>query len=136
MAIFANTDAYVSVNSVDLSDHVVSVSWNETTDTVETVAMGDTAVQLKPTFSRGSISLEFQQDFAASNVYATLLAAKGTSITVAYRPTSAAASATNPERDTKFIVTEVPIIDGSIGEIATVSVTWPMDGSVINVTTS
>ena len=136
MGIFAHTDAVVTVNSVDLSDHITSASWTETTDTVETVAMGDTLVQLKPTFSRGSISIEFQQDFAASSVYATLLAAKGTSVPVTYRHISDAASATNPEMSTNAIVTEMPVADGSIGDIMTISVTWPFDGTAITRVTS
>lgn len=131
MAIFANTNAYVEVNSVDLSDHVVSVSWDEMTDTTESVAMGDTDVTVKPTFSRGSISIEFQQDFAASSVYATLVAAKGTSVAVAYRPDAGTIGATNPEMQTNAVVTEVPVAGGGIGDIMTISVTWPFDGTGI-----
>lgn len=131
MAVFANINAYVTVAGVDLSDHVVSVGWNESTDTVETVAMSDTLVTVKPTFSRGSISIEFQQDFAASNVYATLVAAKGTSVAVEYRPDAGTVGATNPTMQTNAIVSELPIADGSIGEVMTVSVTWPFDGTAI-----
>ena len=131
MAIFANTDAVVTINTVDLSDHLVSVDWNESTDVVETVAMGDTLVTVKPTFGRGSISLELQQDFATSSTYATLVAAKGTSIAVTYKHTSATTSATNPEMQTNAVVTEVPVASGGIGSIMTLTMTWPFDGTTI-----
>lgn len=131
MAIFANTDAVVSINSVDLSDHVVSCEWVETTDTVETVAMGDTDVTVKPTFQRGTFNVEFQQDFAASNVYATLTGVKdgAAAVAIAYRPTSGAIAATNPEMQTNAILTSMPVIAGGIGDIATITASFVFDGT-------
>lgn len=128
MAIFANTNAYVEVNSVDISGWIVSAEWNETIDTVETVAMGDTDKTRKATFKDGSISLEFHQDFAASATYATLVAAFGTSVPVAYRHDAGTIGATNPELQTNAIVTEMSF-GGKIGDIVTTSVTWPFDGT-------
>ena len=127
MAIFANTNAHVSVNAVDISGWVVSADWNETIDTVETVAMGDTDKQRLPTFKDGSISLEFHQDFAASATYATLVAAFGTSVPVAFRAVNGTISAINPELQTNAIVTEMTF-GGKIGDILTMSVTWPFSG--------
>ena len=128
MAIFANTNAYVEVNSVDISDWVVSAEWNETMDTVEAVAMGYTHKARKPTFRDGSISIEFYQDFAASATYATLVAAFGTSVPVAFRHDAATIGATNPEMQTNAIVTEFSL-GGKIGDIPTTAVTWPFDGT-------
>jgi hypothetical protein len=130
MAIFAHTNCHVTINSVDLSDHVVSAEWNETTDTVESVAMGGTDVVVKPTFQRGSFSVEFQQDYAASEVYATIAAAldANVSIAVEYRADAASVSATNPTMQTNCVVTEFAQ-GGGIGEIATTAFTWPFDGT-------
>lgn len=135
MAIFADTDSVVTVNSVDLSDHLLSSNFNQEADTVETVAMGGTWVATKPTFKRGSVSLEFQQDFAAGSVHATLNPLLGTSTTLTYKPTSAATGTTNPLQTVTVVVTEVPVSDASAGEISTISVTWPFDGAVVETDT-
>ena len=134
MAIFADTDAAITVNSVDLSSWVVSSNLSIEADTVETVAMGDTWVEVKPTFQRASLSLELQQDFAASAVDVSLNALVGTSVAFVYKPTSAAVSATNPSYSGNVVVTEYHPSDQSAGEIASFSVTWPVDGAVTRAT--
>jgi hypothetical protein len=45
-------------------------------------------------------------------------------------PTSGSLSATNPKHSASALVTELPIIDGSVSDLATVSVTWPLSGAV------
>lgn len=131
MAIFANTDAFVSINAVDLSSYVVSCEWVETMDTAETVAMSDTDVTVVPTFARGTFSVEFNQDFAASQVYATLTGVHdgAAAVAIAYRHTSGAIAATNPEMQTNAVLTSMPIISGSIGEIATITCQFVFDGT-------
>ena len=130
MAIFAHTNCHVSINAVDLSDHVVSAQWNETMRTTETVAAGGSDVQRDVTFADGSFSVELHQDYAASEVYATLSAAfdAGTAIAVEYRADAGAASATNPTMQTNCLVTEFSQ-GGPIGDYATTAFTWPFDGT-------
>ena len=130
MAIFAHTDCFVSIAGVDLSDHVISAEWNETVQTVETVAMGGTDIVRKPTFADGSFSCELQLDYAAADVYATISAALDANVAIAiiYRADSAVVGATNPEMQTNCLVTEFNQ-GGGIGEIATTSFTWPFDGT-------
>ena len=41
MAVFLNNGVSVTVNSVDLSDHVTAVTINRTFDELEVTAMGD-----------------------------------------------------------------------------------------------
>lgn len=134
MAIFQNTDATVTINSVDVSDHVVSCEWVETFDTTESVAMGGTNyVKVLPTFKRGTFNVELQQDFAASDVYATLVAVfdadPAVAVNVTYKHTSAPTSETNPEMQTAAILTSMPIIAGAIAEIATITASFVFDGN-------
>ena len=105
MAIFADTDASITVNSVDLSSWVLSSTLTIESDTVETVAMGDTWVETKPTFKRWSLSLELQQDFAGSAIDDSLNALPGTTVAIVYKPTSAAVSATNPSYTGNAVIT-------------------------------
>lgn len=135
MAVFLQNDVQVTINSVDLTDHVASVTWTETAAELETTAMGDSNVTRIGGLKDGSISVEFHQDFAASSVYATLYTLLGTTTTVEITPVSGALSATNPKHSAAALVTELPFIDGAVSDLATISVTWPLAGPV-TVTTS
>ena len=135
MGIFADLDAHIEINSVDISSWVTSSNLSLTVDTTDTVAMGDTWVTVKPTFRRATLSLEINQGFAASAVDATLNGIVGTSVAFKYRPISGTAvSATNPDYDGNVVITEYDPSDQGAGEIASFSVTWPVDGAVTRAT--
>lgn len=135
MAVFLQNDVQVTVNSVDLTDHVASITWTESADELETTSMGDANRTRIGGLKDGSVSIEFHQDFAASSVYISLYALLGTTTTVTMTPTSGSLSATNPKHSASALVTELPIIDGGVADLATISVTWPLSGAV-TVTTS
>jgi hypothetical protein len=130
MAVFLQNDVQVTVNSVDLTDHVASITWTETADELETTAMGDANRTRIGGLKDGSVSIEFHQDFAATETYITLYSLLGTTTTVTMTPTSASVSATNPKHSASALVTELPIIDGGVADLATISVTWPLSGAV------
>ena len=130
MAVFLSNDVQIVINSVDLTDHVASVSWEETSAELSTTAMGDANETRIGGLKDGSITLELHQDFDAGETYATLYALLGTVTTVEITPTSSAVSATNPKHSVSALVTTVPVLDGSVSDLATISVTWPMSGAV------
>lgn len=125
MAAYANTDASVTVNSVDLSAAVRSAQINVKSSELDTSAMGDTWRTRIAGANDWSISIEWNQDFAASNVDATLWAALGTVVSVVFVPTSGAVSATNPSYTGNVLISDYSPIDGAFDETATVSTTWP-----------
>lgn len=127
---YMNNDLKVTVNSVDISSFVTSGTWTEQFDELETTAMGDGRRTMIAGLGSGSISLELHQSFAASETYVTLKALLGTVTTVTFTPTSASAAATNPEKSVSCLVTELPFVDGAVGDLSTISVTWPMTGDV------
>ena len=104
MAKFVLTDASVTLNSVDLSDHVSSVTLDITADEIVTTAMGDTFQSRTGGLKDGTLSIEFQQDFAASEVDATLFPLLGTTTSFVVKPTSGAVSATNPSYSGNVLV--------------------------------
>jgi len=127
---YMNNDLAITVNSVDISSFVTSGTWTEQYDELETTAMGDSRRTMIAGLGSGSISLELHQSFAASETYATLDSLLGTVTTVTFTPTSATAAATNPEKSVSVLVTELPFVDGAVGDLSTISVTWPMTGDV------
>jgi hypothetical protein len=135
MAVFMANSVTVTVNSVDLTDHITTVSgFNETCADLQTTAMGETNISRIGGLKDSSVSITFLNDFAASEVYITLAALLGTAVPVTITPTSASVSATNPKKTGTCLVTELPFIDGSVGDLAEVSITWPVTGAISTVT--
>ena len=123
MAQIVLTDVDVEVNSVDLSDHVTSVTINFDVDAVEVTAMSDTAHKFTGGLQNASATIEFQQDFASSSVDDTINGLVGTTTTVKILPTSDAISATNPSYTlTDTFVASFQPINGSVGELSMTSV--------------
>ena len=134
MAAFMLNNASVTINSVDLSDHVTSITFSEEADQLETTAMGDNNRTMIGGLKSGTIDLEFNQDLAASDVQATIRALLGTGTAVIVKNDAGATAATNPQWTFNALVTEWPSINGTVGELATASVSWPITGAVTQAT--
>lgn len=134
MAVFAATDFTVSVNAVDLTDHCASVSTDINVADLDTTAFGDSWNTRIGGLKSASVSLNFHQDYAASNVDATLWAALGTVVEVILKPTSGAVTATNPSYTFDVLVTQVQPINASVGDLAVQQVTWPVTDAVARAT--
>lgn len=123
MAHLVFTSPSVTLNSVDLSDHVRSVSLDYKADMVDDTNAGDTTRVRLGGIKDWTLTIEFAQDFAADDVDATMFPLVGTTFAIAVRPTSAAASATNPEYTGTGILESYPPLGNGIGDLATTSVT-------------
>lgn len=134
MAVFSFTDASVVINSVDLSDHVRQVTLNVSADELDDTAMGDTFRSRIGGLKDWSVSLEFNSDFAASEVDATLWPLLGTTTTITIKPTSSAVGATNPSYSGSVLVSQANPLGNSVGDLATVSVTWNGAGTLTRAT--
>jgi hypothetical protein len=131
-------DCYLSINAVALSDHVQSVTLDYSADEVEDTNMGDNTHKFMPsTLKNWSLEVEFSQDYAASEVDATLFSlVGGSAVTIAVRPTTDAASATNPEFGGAGVVLNYPPISGTVGEKKLASCTIKPSGSSADLTRS
>jgi hypothetical protein len=131
MAVFLNNGVVVTVNSVDLSNHVTSVTLNRSFDELEVTAMGDNGHKFVKGLEASSVTLDFLNDTASANVLATLQAAWGTSVTVTLKQTSAATSATNPLYTMTCLVNNTTDINGAVADLGTQSVTWNVNGTIV-----
>jgi len=134
MAEFVLSNAYLSVNSVDLSAYVTSITISQSADSVEDTSMGDTARSFIGGLKTGTLDISFNQDFAAAKTEATIYPLIGTTTTCVVKPTPSAVSATNPSYTATVLVTEWTSVEGSVGELATASVSWPITGNVAKAT--
>ena len=78
----------------------------------------------------GSLALTFNQDVASGQIDSAIWPLFGTVITFKIRPTSAAKGASNPEWSGSLLVNAWSGLEGSVGDLAEVSVTWPLSGAV------
>ena len=135
MAIYLSNGVVVTLNSIALSDHVTSATINRTFDELEVTAMGDSAHKFVKGLEASTITLDFLNDTAASNVLQTLQAAWGTTVPLTLKQTSAAISATNPEYQTTILVNNTTDINGAVGDISTQSITFTCNSPIVVDTT-
>jgi len=137
MAKVVLTNPTVILDSVDLSDHITSLSINTNYDLVEVTQVGDIAKKMVAGLEDNSVTFDFQQDFAAvsyignSGVDAVIFPKRGLKIACTVRPTTAAISATNPEYQFKCVISQWSPLSGGVGELATVQVQWPIFGPIV-----
>lgn len=135
MAIFVATDFSVSINgSTALASYLTQVELKASATDVTTTAFGSSWVTRVAGLREGSLTLTFNQDYAASTVDATLWPLLGSQATVVIKPTSSAVGTSNPAYTAVCVVTDLTPVSGTVGDLATFSVTWPTTGTVSRAT--
>jgi hypothetical protein len=129
------TDVAVTINAIDLSQFITSVTLSTSVDVVETTGMSSAAAKTRlPGLKDNSVVLEFNQDFAAAGPEITINAVGsslvGTVVPIVIKPTSGAVSATNPSFAFSAVCSEWQNLQGAVGELSTVSATWPITGAI------
>jgi hypothetical protein len=135
VSVYLSNGVVLTVNAVDLSSLVSSVSISRSFDELEVTAMGDSGHKFIKGLEASSITIDFFNDEATSKTLQTLNSVWGTNTTVTVKQTSAIVSATNPLYTMTCLVNNITPINGAVGDISTQSVTWNVSG-VIAVTTS
>jgi hypothetical protein len=136
MAVFLSNNVGVKVNSVDLSDHVTSVTLNRAFDELEVTAMGDSGHKFVKGLEASSVTIDFLNDTASANVLATLQAAWGTNVTVVLLQTKGTGvSATNPLYTMTCLINNTTDINGAVGDLSTQSLTFNVSGTIAVATT-
>ena len=136
MAVFLSNNVGVKVNTVDLSDHVTSVTINRSFDELEVTAMGDSGHKFVKGLEASSITIDFLNDTASANVLATLQAAWGTNVPIVLLQTKGTAvSATNPLYTMTCLINNTTDINGAVGDLSTQSLTFNVSGTIAVATT-
>jgi hypothetical protein len=131
MAVFLSNNVGVKVNSIDLSDHVTAVTINRSFDELEVTAMGDSGHKFVKGLEASSITIDFLNDTATSNVLATLQAAWGTNVPIVLLQTKGTAvSATNPLYTATCLINNTTDINGAVGDLSVQSLTFNVSGTI------
>ena len=134
MAKFVATDYAITIGGTDFSTSLAAATLDITVEEQDTTAFGDTARTRIGGLQDASISLDFHQDFGADSIDATLFPLLGTQATVTITPTGGTISATNPTYTCVALVTQYQPFASSVGDLATLSVSWPISGAVTRAT--
>jgi len=140
MAIYLNnnvgvklaTAAAKTTPSIDISAYVTNVTLNQVVDELEVTAMGDTSHKYVAGLQSGTLTLDFINDWAASQVMQTLNDAFGQTLSVSMITVKGTAvSAANPTYQFSILVNNLtPLGTGGVAEVATSSITFTVNSAI------
>lgn len=133
MAKFVATDYNITINAEPFSASLAAVTLDIVSEEQETTSFG-AAGGFRTRIGGlkdATVSLDFHQDFGASSVDSTLFPLLGTNASIVIKPTSGDISATNPSYAFDCLVTQYQPFASSIGDLAALSIQWPVTGPVI-----
>jgi hypothetical protein len=97
---------------------------------LEITAFGDSARRYIGGLQDSSVTFSFHQDFATGSVDETIFSNLGGTVAVVVKATSGAVSATNPSYSFNALVVQSTPFSSNVGDLATMDVTWPVDGAI------
>lgn len=120
--------AMVKINSVDYSDHISKAEIDDQFEEKDVTNYGSGgAKEVLAGLESGSLGLTFLNDYAASNLDASMWALRGTLVTADVWPDrTAVVSSANPRYSASILINSWKPIAGSVGDVATVDVTYPV----------
>jgi len=130
MAVYLANTGVLTVNAVDLSTLVTSVTINRAFDELEVTALGDSGHRYVKGLEASSISIDFINDSATSKTLQTLQTNWGSNVTVTFKQTSDAVSATNPLYTMTCLINNTTPVNGAVADLSTQSVTWNVSGTI------
>jgi hypothetical protein len=133
MASFALTDAYVKLDTQELSSFVRGGTINLEQELVDDTNMGDTSKVHILGYKDGDITIQFTSDYSAatdSSRKIWSIWAGGVAVAFEIRPKSDAVAATNPSYTGNCILTSWSPISGNVGDHAEFSANFKISGVV------
>ena len=130
MAIYTATGTYLLLGTLNVSDHTQSASITINYDELDITAMTNPGHPRIKGLASHTLQATLFNDQALSNIRSVLDAAKGTGIAFALGATGSVASATNPVYSGTIWCNGYTPINGSIGEVATIDLSFDLTTDV------
>lgn len=132
MAKYVVTEPVIVFAGSTVTNSCASVTITLEADDVETTAFGSSGWRTRiGGLKQGTVDFEFHQDFAVGSIDSLLNTNFGGTCAVKVRPGGTAAiGSANPEYQFDVLVVQNIPIDSSVGDLATVSVSFPITGAV------
>jgi hypothetical protein len=135
MAVYLANTGVLTVNAVDLSSLVTSVTINRAFDELEVTALGDQGHRFVKGLEASSISIDFINDADTAKTLQTLQTTWGTNTVVTFKQSSGITAPSNPLYTMTCLVNNITPANGDVASLSTQSVTWNVSGTIA-VTTS
>jgi hypothetical protein len=123
MSSVAYTNAFLQVNSTNLSAFVRSLAINYGSEMLDDTNMGDTTKVNLGGLKTWSFDITFSQDFVAGGPDATLFSLVGTTACWEIRPVNVCSTASNPSYSGIGIISKYPPLGGAVGSHLEATVT-------------
>lgn len=128
------TDAFILINAGNVSDHGNKVEIPVTVQDKDSTTFGQTWVNRVGGLKDAQLSIDFLNDFVAAQLDSIFWPLLGTVVTFEIRPTSAARGTGNPAYTGSILIKEWKPVMGKVGDLVTVSVSFPTSGAVLRQT--
>ena len=117
--------------ATDISQYVTSITLSSSAAEVATTSMGSSAVTRIQGLIDNSITMELQQDYPTIEKLFFDAFTAGTAVPMTVKPNgTAAASSTNPQYAFSVLPTAHEMVKGAIGDLATMSISFPISGAI------
>ena len=115
----------------ELTDHVQALTLNRSLDELDVTAMGNLGHSFIAGLDASTLSVDFLNDDAASNVMATMNTLYGTLAAFkVIQSSTTAIGATNPVYTGTILVNKITPVAGKIGDVAVQSLSFTISGTV------
>lgn len=129
--VLTNVAVTFGTASTDISSYVTSITLSTTAAEVVTSAMGSSAMTRIQGMIDNSVTVELQQDYPTIEKLFWDAFTAGTAVPMTVKPNgTAAASSSNPSYAFSVLPTSWTPVNGAIGDLATVSITYPISGAI------
>jgi hypothetical protein len=130
MSVYLANTGTLTVNAVDLSTLVTSVTINRSADELDVTTLGDLGHRYLKGLEASSITIDFLNDEASSKTLQTLNSTWGTNTVVTFKQFSGATAPTNPLYTMTCLVNNTTPVNGAVADLSTQSVTWNVSGTI------
>lgn len=131
MSVLLQNGVGVKIASTDISDHVSSVTLSQIFDELEITSLGDNSHRFTKGLEASTLSIDFFNDFAASQVTTLLQTNYGTTVTAVLIPVKGTAvSATNPLYTVSILINNLTPISGDVASINSSSISFTCNSTV------
>jgi len=129
--VLTNVAVTFGTAATDISTSVRSITLSTTAAEVVTSAMGSSAVTRIQGMIDNSVTVELMQDYPTIEKLFWDAFSAGTAVPMTVKPNgTATASSTNPSYAFNVLPTSWTPVAGAIGDLATVSITYPISGVI------
>jgi hypothetical protein len=130
VAKFSATQFNISIAGQDFSDSLAAVTLDISRESLEVTSFGNSARRYIGGLQDASVTFSFHQDFAAGSVDQTIFSNLGGTVAVIIKPTGGSVTSSNPSYSFNALVVQSTPYSSNVGDLATMDVTWPVDGAI------